>query len=179
MELVLKLGKDALDSSEDMKPVLQKIADLSGFEAERYDLNSMENWRAWELELALVDSLTQRTQLFRIGGAGENLAMIALGKHGEPPTAIVRWDGDVDFDTLFEDFDVLEEAWLSNQRWQDSLAGAGVAVRVPMIAAWPANGVPEWAQGHSLEEHGAARVLDLREIQPLDRVAALAPRFAP
>ena len=38
---------------------------------------------------AVVDLLTQRTQLFEVRGhAGD--AVIATGKHGEPPTLIVH-----------------------------------------------------------------------------------------
>ena len=179
MELVLKLGSHAIDSDAMIRPLFEKFEVLEGFEPERYDLNSMENWRGWDIERAVVDALTQRTQLFRVGGAGENLAMVALGKHGEPPTAIVRWEGAADFEELFEDFELLHEAWLSSQKWQETLAGAGIAVRVPMIAAWPREQVPEWVASFDVERHGSAVVLDMRMVEPMERVASLATHFTP
>ena len=79
----------AFDTEERLGPVFDLLGNWAGFDPVDYDLNQMEQWRAWDRERAFVDALTQRTQLFRVRGEGGALAMVAMGKHGEPPTLII------------------------------------------------------------------------------------------
>jgi hypothetical protein len=91
---IITFNCQAFDTEERLTPVFDLLDAWEGFVPLDYDLNQMEQWRTWDRERALVDALTQRTQLFRVRGEGGALAMVAMGKHGEPPTLIISVDSE-------------------------------------------------------------------------------------
>lgn len=97
MPTVIELDTDAITDESLARALLRLIEDLPGFVPERYDLNQRDSFRAWDLERAIVDLLTQRTQLFAVTG-GDATVFIATGKHGEPPT--LAFSGEIDAATL-------------------------------------------------------------------------------
>lgn len=165
MDLILKLNSSSLDSEQQIRPVLAFLVSLEGFEPSGYDLNGMENWRGWDLDRAVVDALTQRTQLFRVRGAKGGLMMLALGKHGESPTSVIQWEGDVEIQTLFESLDELAEVRMITDRWREALAGMGMTVELPMKIAWRGEG-PAWATSFGLQKQEGSSVMDLRDLEP-------------
>ncbi len=115
-EWLLGLGGDAIDGTAKIRPVLEWLEALPGFAPTRYDLNAMEHWRAWDLDRAVVDALTQRTQLFRVEGTG--VFMLALGKHGEPPTVALQWNGEADLGAWFKAIPTLERITQGESVWE-------------------------------------------------------------
>ena len=99
---IITFSCQAFDTEERLRPVFDLLDSWSRFEPVDYDLNQMEQWRGWDSERAFVDALTQRTQLFRVRGEGGALAMVAMGKHGEPPTLIISVDADSEEDAKRE-----------------------------------------------------------------------------
>lgn len=93
MPTFIELDLDAITDESVARALLLLATRLPGFEPLRYDLNRRGSFRGWDLDRAIVDLLTQRTQFFVIeGDAGEIL--IATGKHGEPPTVALTVDVD-------------------------------------------------------------------------------------
>lgn len=85
MAVVFELGVAVIVDEAFARPLLERIEALPGFAPHQYDLNQRGQARAWQLERAVIDLLTQRTQLFTIEGATGTLH-IATGKHGAPAT---------------------------------------------------------------------------------------------
>jgi hypothetical protein len=108
MTLVIELSISSIVDEAVARPLLELLEQLPGFGPARYDLNERQSWRSWELESAVVDLLTQRTQMFRVEGDG-GTAVIATGKHGETPTMIIEGEStsDVD-DTLLDRLPIAE-----------------------------------------------------------------------
>ncbi len=92
---IITFDCQAFDTEERLEPVWSLLERWDSLELADYDLNQMEQWRAWDPQRAWVDALTQRTQLFRARGP-RSLVMIAMGKHGEPPTVVVESTDDID-----------------------------------------------------------------------------------
>ena len=142
----------ALDEERRVGPLLAALCRAPGLEPVRYDLNGMGNWRSVAVEdeaqqrKLVVDAMTQRTQLVRIEGEGEALAMVALGKHGEPPTAVLRlpWPpGSLqDLVGLWRGLDAevgTRRVTVTAPEWREALGGAGAAEasEVPgMVEGW-------------------------------------------
>jgi len=112
IDIVWKLSVSTLERESEVRPLLELVAESDGFEPVRYDLNQRGKWRDFELDRAVVDTLTQRTQLVRIDGRGPDevadedsiedaardvggsRAIIATGKHDEQPTCMIRLAAD-------------------------------------------------------------------------------------
>lgn len=143
-ETIWKLRPDAIADESVARPLIEAVASLPGFEPDRYDLNQMESWRVFEVERAVVDALTQRTQLFRLGGES-GFGMIAMGKHGEQPTVVVRWAAP-GLEAVWEGWDALfaaapiEELTVTGQAWRAALRGHGV--QAPMAVGFPVGKAP-------------------------------------
>ena len=88
MPTLIALDLTVITEEDDGRRILAAIESLAGFEPVQYDLNQRGSPRGWDLDRAVVDLLTQRTQLFVVEGRG-GVAMIATGKHGEPPTLAI------------------------------------------------------------------------------------------
>ena len=154
VEIIWRFRPRRLDDESDMTPILEAVAQTPGFEPVQYDLNQMEQWREFDLEHAVVDALTQRTQLVRVQGAEAGaLAMIALGKRDEQPTAIVRLpdaaDNTAHVSRLAEVFEALpiESAVISSGRWRRALQEAGLSPEamgglLGMVTAWRRGAIP-------------------------------------
>jgi hypothetical protein len=97
MALVIELSVTSLIDESIARGLLEILEGLEGFQPERYDLNERGSWRAWSLQSAVVDLLTQRTLMFRIEGTG-GTAVIATGKQGENPTMIIEGEATEQFD---------------------------------------------------------------------------------
>lgn len=95
-DVIYRLDLQTLESHEVMARLVDSMGQLPGFVPREYDMNRRGQWREWDREHAIVDALTQRTQIFEIRGDDEVSAAVATGKHGEPPQAIVRLAGEVD-----------------------------------------------------------------------------------
>jgi hypothetical protein len=90
-----------LEDARRVAPVLAALLEVPGLHPTRYDLNQHLNWRPFDVEKALVDTLTQRTQLVRIEGEAEGVGcMLATGKHGEVPTVMFALPGEVEVEAL-------------------------------------------------------------------------------
>lgn len=85
MAQILELGVAVIIDEVFARSLLQQIEALPNFAPRRYDLNQRGQPRAWQLDHAVIDLLTQRTQLFTIEGA-TGTVHIATGKHGAPAT---------------------------------------------------------------------------------------------
>ena len=120
LEVVAILSSGAVEDEATLRPLLTLASEAGGAEFGRYDLNQMEHWRAWDLERAIIDAATQRTQFFRADGVG--MLFLAMGKHGETPTVMLRLDGDLDAVTLEPWFDVprVEQVRLSTPAWRSA-----------------------------------------------------------
>lgn len=94
LELIAVFSSGAIEDEQTVRGVLERVVAMPGTELTRYDLNQMEHWRNFDLDRAVIDTLTQRTQMFRAEGLG--LLYFALGKHGEPPTVILRAAAEID-----------------------------------------------------------------------------------
>lgn len=142
-EIILRLNPAPLIDEAVVRPLVEEIGQVPGFVPRAYDLNQRDQWKPFDLDRAVVDALTQRTQLLRLRGEDPSvLAMVATGKHGEQPTAIVRSPcSQVELDgwraqwrRLFERLP-LESITVSSPAWRQALAEAGVAPST--IAALP------------------------------------------
>ena len=155
-EIIWRLSADTLDTDDRVRPIFERIAASDVFEPAAYDLNQKQQWRAFDLERAVVDALTQRTQLVRIRGEEERtMAMIAMGKHGEEPTVVLRVPGDREVAELTADWPELFEAiglrmaLVTSPDFRDAVEEAGLQwneSRLPVAVAcgWPAASAPEW-----------------------------------
>ncbi|MFW5966006.1 MAG: hypothetical protein ACOCV2_00755 [Persicimonas sp.] len=91
LELIWRFELASLDDESVVRPLMAALEEVPDFSPDEYDLNQKEQWRTFDLDRAVVDALTQRTQLVRIADRSrDQLALVALGKHDEQPTAIVR-----------------------------------------------------------------------------------------
>ena len=154
-EMIWRFDVETLDEERLVRPIFERLGDSDLFEPGDYDLNQKEQWRHFDLDRVVVDALTQRTQLVRIkGGAAGEMAMVAMGKHGEEPTAVVRLSDAhapseivADWSTLFEKMP-LQTAILTSPAWREAVDAAGIdwdEGRVPraIVCAWRPDGVPE------------------------------------
>lgn len=165
-EVILRLDVDALDADRFVRPVFEAISDFEAFEPLDYDLNQKEQWRDFDLERAIVDALTQRTQLVRLRGSDRgSMAMIAMGKHGEEPTVVLRLDEELEPVEIVEGWPALFEklpiktAILTSPSWRNAIASAGID--------WSDDSIPEaiacgWPEGRE-----PVRVSELAE-KPAD-----------
>lgn len=90
MAVVIELDIEVIDDSRIAGKIVDFIEALPRFTPEQYDLNQRGTPRKWDRELAIVDMLTQRTQLFSV----DDVVLVATGKHGEPPTIAINRDID-------------------------------------------------------------------------------------
>lgn len=96
IEIIWRLRATVLTDEAELRALISAVVELPGMRAAQYDLNRKGQWRQFDLTHTVVDALTQRTQLLVIRGPGDREdassahAMIALGKHGEQPTVIIR-----------------------------------------------------------------------------------------
>lgn len=97
MQIVIELGASSITDESVARPLLELLDAIEQFQPTRYTLNERDAWRAWDLEGAVVDLLTQRTLLFRVEGDGGS-AVIATGKQGETPTLIIESDESPELD---------------------------------------------------------------------------------
>jgi hypothetical protein len=96
----------------------------------RYDLDLMGNWRPFSVERACIDALTQRTAMLRIEAEGGGaLAMLAMGKRGEPPSLLVRFAADSDAPCLAAKAQLL--AAMQSGPLGDTLERCGVSPSEP------------------------------------------------
>lgn len=156
LELIWRFRIPTLDDESVVLPLISAIAQTPRFEAHSYDLNQKEQWRGFEVERAVVDALTQRTQLVRIRGEASGqtsgkssgaMAMIAFGKRDEQPTAIIRLPDADDLSALVSPWSdlyeelPLESTLISDATWRRSLQSAGLAPDVTsellgMVFGW-------------------------------------------
>lgn len=79
-------------SQHELRGCIEIIEALPGVTWQRYDQDTMALWKPWTPERALVDAQTQRTAMLRAEGSDGAMAVLALGKRGEPPTLLLRYD---------------------------------------------------------------------------------------
>lgn len=134
LEMIWELdgAQGALAQARRVGPVLEAMLGVPGLEPVRYDLNQHLNWRAFDVEKALVDTLTQRTQLVRIEGEADGVGcLLATGKHGEVPTAMFALPGSVGVEALVEGWARLFErtevqrAVVTWEGWREERRAAG------------------------------------------------------
>jgi hypothetical protein len=155
LELIWRLRLPTLDDESVMLPLILAMSQTPGFSPDCYDLNQKEQWRSFEPERLVVDALTQRTQLVRIQGNAEGtIAMLALGKREEQPTAIIRVPLDTPLEKvvgrwtkLYEDLP-LESTLVSASGWRKSMQSAGLASDAAselmgMVFGWRRDAAPQ------------------------------------
>jgi hypothetical protein len=154
LEMIWRLRLPTLDDESVMLPLILAMADTPGFSPDRYDLNKKEQWRNFDAERLVVDALTQRTQLVRIQGQQEGaIAMLALGKRDEQPTAILRVPEDTpvqdlvaEWTGLYEELP-LESTLVSAGGWRESMQTAGLGADAAsellgMVFGWRRDSAP-------------------------------------
>jgi hypothetical protein len=128
-EIIWRFDIARLDDESVVHPIFAALEALDGFQPVDYDLNRLEQWRDFTINRVVVDALTQRTQLVRVRAGEEEsgLAMIAMGKHDEQPTAIIRLPQPAvasealrAWRQLFDDLP-LGSAAVSDHRWRHAL----------------------------------------------------------
>lgn len=87
--LAIQLDVSSIVDETLARPLLRFLELLPTFAPHTYDINRKGLARVWDLDHAVVDLLTQRTQFFEVLGEG-GTALIATGKHGEPPTLMIE-----------------------------------------------------------------------------------------
>jgi hypothetical protein len=166
LEIIWRLRAGTLDDEARLSALIAAAAELPGLSPRQYDLNQKGQWRAFDLEHIVVDALTQRTQLVNIRGEEGAVAMVALGKRGEQPTAIIKLpdapsvaqDQVAAWTELYEAL-ALVSTLISSDSWRRALAEAGVEAAeaggmLPLAMSWRPDAVPT-----------ALRTLDAARIQ--------------
>lgn len=133
LELIWRFDLASLDDESVVRPLMVALKEVPDFSPDEYDLNHKEQWRPFELDHVVVDALTQRTQLVRLADRSrDQIALVALGKHDEQPTAIVRLEeGDqpdleelvAAWSDLYETLP-LESTLVSSSSWREALVEA-------------------------------------------------------
>ncbi len=133
MEIIWRLQGHTLDTEARVRPLIEQIEKIPGFQPAHYDLNQKEQWRGFDLDRTVVDALTQRTQLVRIRGeSGESLAVIALGKRGPEPTTVIRLDVDVAPEEIVSHWEELVDeapvraSLLTSDDWQERIEATDI-----------------------------------------------------
>ncbi|TDP77178.1 hypothetical protein [Bradymonas sediminis] len=158
LEIIWRLRAKVLNDEAELRALIAAVVALPGMNATHYDLNRKGQWRRYELTHTVVDALTQRTQLLVMHDQGVEdertrpQAMIALGKHGEQPTVIVRvpdtpgaarqmierWDG------LYEAIE-LESTFITSAARRIALTDAGLdlpAISGALAMGWAPGSIP-------------------------------------
>lgn len=154
LEIIWRFHSAALTEEAQLSHLLALILDLPEISFAQYDLNQKDLWRRFDPERAVVDALTQRTQLLTLRGDAGAQMLLALGKHGEQPTAIVQWPQGVGQWSLLEQrlpelYDTLPVAStiLTSPQWRQVLQQAGLAAELPpelaaMSLSWRRDDAP-------------------------------------
>lgn len=154
LEIIWRFHAAALTQEAQLSALLAMILELPGISFTQYDLNQKDLWRRFDLERAVVDALTQRTQLLTLRGEAGVQMLVALGKHGEQPTAIVQWpDGLGQWSLLEQRRPQLYEALpvastiLTSPRWRQALHDEGLLTDFPdelaaMSMSWQRDQAP-------------------------------------
>lgn len=131
MEIIWKVDAQVIDEAVVMRPLLEGVAELAGFEPRRYDLNNHESWRPFDVEKTTVDALSQRVLLVRVEGAAPgSVALIAKGGAGGAPAVMIDPGGAAGapeevaqtWPRLFERAPI-REALVTSAAWREDLAG--------------------------------------------------------
>lgn len=169
IERIWRFGVAQLDEASAVAPIVAAMLAVEGFGAVAYDLNQRDQWRPLNEEALVVDALTQRTQVVRVRGAEGAMAMVAMGKHGEQATAIIRTpegEGERVSEARWrERFEAmpLTQAMVTSEKWRQEVAGRGIVEvgepgLVPMAVAWSRAEVPR-AVG-ALRSEGGVEVVE-------------------
>jgi hypothetical protein len=155
-EIIWRFSAETLDRDAVVRPVFEQIRTSALIEPAHYDLNQKEQWRVFDLERVIVDALTQRTQLVRVRAREErSMVMIAMGKHGEEPTAVLRvspehslTDVTAEWPRIFEELPV-RMTLVTSPDWRDTVEASGLdwdKDRLPIALAcgWPPDAAPDW-----------------------------------
>jgi len=161
-EIIWRFSADTLDRDPVVRPIFEQIAASELLEPAHYDLNQKEQWRVFDLERVIVDALTQRTQLVRVRASdNHSMAMIAMGKHGEEATAVLRVSSEhplanvtAEWPRVFEELPV-RMTLITSPDWRDTVEASGLdwdEDRLPIALAcgWPADDTPTWLAGLDL-----------------------------
>jgi len=188
-ESIWRLGGGALDREDLVEPIVELIPQIPGFTPDDYDLNQKGQWREFDRRRTVVDALTQRTQLVRVRGDREGaVAMIAMGKHGEQPTVVVRLPGDPDLGELVDLWEMaageleLEVALVTAETFRDDLEQEGIvwddtSLTPSMVVGWPERLAPDWLESVRCGEIGGDSASPIRvERRAICEVLWLAPR---
>lgn len=174
-ENIWRIDVDALDEDRIVRPLFEAVEAAPGFTPVEYDLNKKEQWRSFVLDRAVVDALTQRTQLVRIAGEGETRTMVAMGKHGEEPTVVLQIADAATpeaivghWEQLMERVDVASLR-LDSKAWRDALGAIELdwpdgPVDPVQLAGWPRGDVPPEVESMETIAGGSEAIrLDRRE----------------
>lgn len=84
------LERTPLSDAEGVRELWAGALLASGEEAVDYDLNQRGQWRAFDADRLIVDTLTQRTQLVMVRLASGGVLALSTGKHGERPRLVAE-----------------------------------------------------------------------------------------
>lgn len=179
LELIWRFDVAPLDDESILRPLMGALEDLPGFTPAHYDLNQKEQWRPFDLDRAVVDALTQRTQLVRLVDADRTQqVLVALGKHDEQPTAIARLDGAQDpkphvarWSNLYDALP-LRATVVTSADWRRALADAELAPDrtgdlLGMALGWRRGAEPNGLEQFDAESSGQTPVRLAREANHL------------
>lgn len=157
-ESIWRIGGGALDREDRVEPIFELLPRIPGFTPDDYDLNQKEQWRDFDRRRTAVDALTQRTQLVRVRGDRQGVvAMVAMGKHGEQPTVVVRLPDAPPLAELVDLWDPvaaeldLEAALVTAESLRDAMEVEGIYweetdLTPAMVVGWPRRRAPEWLE---------------------------------
>lgn len=155
-EIIWRFSAETLDRDAVVRPIFEQLRASRLIEPAHYDLNQKEQWRVFDLERVIVDALTQRTQLVRVRAERERaMAMIAMGKHGEEPTAVLRVSSEHPLAEVTAEWPrVIEElpvrmTLVTSPDWRDTVEASSLdwdEDRLPIALAcgWPTDTTPDW-----------------------------------
>lgn len=83
--LVWAFESEPLTDAEQVRTLWRRALGACGQEPNAYDLNQRGQWREFDADGLIIDTLTQRTQLVMVRLSGGGMLALSTGKHGERP----------------------------------------------------------------------------------------------
>ncbi|TXD38914.1 hypothetical protein FRC98_00490 [Lujinxingia vulgaris] len=90
LRMIWALEREPLSDAEGVRELWGGALQACGDEALDYDLNQRGQWRGFDADRLIVDTLTQRTQLVMVRLGRGGVLALSTGKHGERPRLVAE-----------------------------------------------------------------------------------------
>ncbi|RDV40005.1 hypothetical protein DV096_05460 [Bradymonadaceae bacterium TMQ3] len=90
LRMIWALEREPLSDAEGARELWAGALQACGDEAVDYDLNQRGQWRAFDADRLIVDTLTQRTQVVMVRLSQGGMIALSTGKHGERPRLVAE-----------------------------------------------------------------------------------------